>query len=242
MRRSADSVVAELSTIKEPNVFFCDDESMCDVERMDELADFIKNAGIRKKYFLYARADTIARHPGLFEKWRDIGLAQVFVGMESYSNERLDSMNKEMTIDHQLEAARILDHLGVLLYANFMVDPDFGARDFRNLKKHIRDLGLKYASFSVLTPLPGSELYELKEKELTSKDPELIDMLHAVTPTRLPLKEFYRRYYDLYTSALPARVAFAEGLRRFGLKGMARQMKLLGQFRKYILEAHKAYG
>jgi radical SAM superfamily enzyme YgiQ (UPF0313 family) len=242
MRRSAASVVDELSVIEEPNVFFCDDESMCDVQRMDELADFIKDAGILKKYFLYARADTIARHPGLFEKWRNIGLAQVFVGMETFSDERLESMNKEMKVSHQLEATRILDRLGVLLYANFMVDPDFTALDFDNLKKHIRRLGLRYASFSILTPLPGSELYEQKESQLVSRDPELVDMVHTILPTTLPVREFYRRYYNLYTRALPATVAFSEGMRRFGLRGMLGQMRLLGQFRKYILGAHKAYG
>jgi radical SAM superfamily enzyme YgiQ (UPF0313 family) len=242
MRRSVRSVVEELSSIKEPNVFFCDDESMCDVGRMGELADSIKEAGIHKKYFLYARADTIVQHPGLFEKWRDAGLTQVFVGMESFSDERLKSMNKEMTVAQQLEAARILDRIGVLLYANFMVDPDFSADDFKNLKKHVRRLDLKYASFSILTPLPGSELYEQKESELLSRDPELYDMLHALTPTTLPLEEFYSRYYRLFTTALPARVALTEGIRRFGPLGMIRQMGLLGGFRKMLLGAHKDYG
>ena len=241
MRRSARSVVAELSSIAEPNIFFCDDESMCDVDRMGELADSILEAGIHKKYFLYARADTIVRHPGLFEKWRDIGLTQVFVGMETFSDERLQSMNKEMTIAHQLEAARILDRLGVLLYANFMVDPDFTAADFNNLKEHVRWLGLKYASFSILTPLPGSELYEQRKSELLSRNPELCDMLHVLLPTSLPLKEFYRRYYRLFTTALPARVALTEGIRRFGPLGMIRQIGLLRGFRKLLLEAHKDY-
>jgi radical SAM superfamily enzyme YgiQ (UPF0313 family) len=241
MRRSAESVVAELFSIAEPNVFFCDDESMCDVNRMDELADSIREAGIHKKYFLYARADTIVRHPGLFEKWRDIGLAQVFVGMESFSDERLDSMNKEMTVGQQEEAARILERLGVLLYANFMVDPDFTAADFQNLKKHVRRLDLRYASFSILTPLPGSELYDQKQQELLSLDPELYDMLHVLLPTSLPLEEFYRSYYNLFTGALPARVAFTEGIRRFGFLGMIHQAGLLSRFRKMLLGAHKDY-
>jgi radical SAM superfamily enzyme YgiQ (UPF0313 family) len=241
IKRTPESVVAELAQIQEPNVFFCDDESMCDVLRMEELADLIRSAGISKHYFLYARADTIASHPGLFEKWRDIGLVQVFVGLESFSDKRLRSMNKEMSVADQREAVRILDRLGVLLYANFMVDPDFTLQDFRELKRHVRDLGLHYASFSVLTPLPGSELYEKKEGVLLSQNPELIDMIHAVTPTAMPLKDFYRRYYDLYTRALPAGASFMENVRRFGPSGMLKQIKLLAQFRRYILNAHKAY-
>lgn len=242
MRRSAPSVVSELATIEEQNVFFCDDESMCDVTRMDELARSIEEADIRKKYFLYARADTIVRHPGLFEKWRDIGLAQVFVGLESFSDERLRSMDKEMTVAHQVEAAAVLDRLGVLLYGNFMVDPDFTRDDFQSLKKHVRRLGLKYVSFSILTPLPGSELLEERKSELLTRNPEMCDMLHTLLPTTLPLGEFYEEYYRLFTGALPARTVFKEGIRRFGFLGMARQMKLLSPFRKMLLQAHRGYG
>ena len=46
LRRDPEAVVAELKTIAEPNVFFCDDESMCDAKRMDRLADLIDEAGI----------------------------------------------------------------------------------------------------------------------------------------------------------------------------------------------------
>ncbi|MEW6182126.1 MAG: radical SAM protein [Bacillota bacterium] len=68
LQRRPEKIIEELNAIKEEYVFFCDDESMCDWRRMDRLADLIKEAGIRKKYFLYARVDTIVKHPGLFAK------------------------------------------------------------------------------------------------------------------------------------------------------------------------------
>lgn len=238
LRRSADSVVRELAEIQEPNVFFCDDESMCDAQRMDRLADAIASAGIGKHYFLYARADTIARHPDLFAKWRDIGLVQVFVGMETFSDEALDGLQKEMTVRHQEEAARILDELGVLLYANFMVDPAFTKEDFREMGAHVRRLGLRYASFSVLTPLPGTQLYEERKDDLISDSPELCDMIHTTLPTTLPIRVFYRELYNLFTRALPAHVTLKEGLRRFGAAGMVRQLGLVAKFKKQMDRAH----
>lgn len=92
LRRSPESVVEELRSVAEPNVFFCDDESMLDTRRMDRLADLIAAAGIKKNYFLYGRVDTIVKHPELFAKWAKIGLTQVFVGMEDYSDARLQAM------------------------------------------------------------------------------------------------------------------------------------------------------
>jgi len=133
-------VVAELKTVAEPNIFFCDDESMCDAKRMDRLADLIREAGIRKKYFLYGRVDSIVKHPELFAKWATIGLAQVFVGMEDYSDQRLAAMNKGITSAQQVEAVRILDDLGIMMYASYMVDPAYSREDFRNLLAYVRRL------------------------------------------------------------------------------------------------------
>jgi hopanoid C-3 methylase len=70
LRRDPEAVLEELKAITETNIFFCDDESMCDVKRMDRLADMIREAGIRKTYFLYGRVDTIVNHPELFAKWQ----------------------------------------------------------------------------------------------------------------------------------------------------------------------------
>ena len=50
LRRDPVVVVEELRTIDEPNIFFCDDESMCDVSRMNRLADLIRVAGIKKVF------------------------------------------------------------------------------------------------------------------------------------------------------------------------------------------------
>ncbi|MFA6028417.1 MAG: radical SAM protein [Elusimicrobiota bacterium] len=203
LRRTPESVVEELKTLSEQNVFFCDDESMVDAERMSRLADAIRAAGVRKKYFLYARVDTIVRHPALFAKWRAIGLEQVFVGLESFSDRRLAGMKKGTTVEQQLAAAKILRDLGILLYGSLIVEPDFTREDFRELAAFVRRLGLQYAGFSVLTPFPGTQLYAERERELLSRKPELFDLLHALLPTRLPLEEFYEEFAGLYERAIP---------------------------------------
>jgi hopanoid C-3 methylase len=96
-RRQPEAVVRELAAIEEPYVFFSDDESLVDTARMTRLAELIKLEGIRKRYFLYGRPDTIARHPGLLELWRGIGLERIFVGFEFVRNEDLSFVGKGST-------------------------------------------------------------------------------------------------------------------------------------------------
>jgi radical SAM superfamily enzyme YgiQ (UPF0313 family) len=226
LRRRPENVVEELASIEENKVFFCDDESMCDLRRMDRLADLIQEAGIRKKYFLYARGDTIVRNPVLFAKWRDIGLHLVFCGMESFSQDRLRRLDKGLSIEQQEKAVNVLNDLGIIMYASFMVDPDFTREDFRALRSYIRRLKIKYASFSILTPLPGTRLSEERREEILSYQPELYDFLHSVLPTRLPLKEFYAEFSSMYRDAIPLRRSLPI-LARYGLRRIPAQLKLI---------------
>jgi len=228
LRRDPEAVLEELKTITEPNIFFCDDESMCDVKRMDRLADLIRDAGIRKNYFLYGRVDTIVNHPELLAKWAKIGLSQVFVGMEDFSEARLNAMKKGVTTAQQVQAAKILDDLGIMMYASFMIDPAYCRDDFRSLIAFIRRLKLKYATFTVMTPLPGTALHDERKHEILSHKPELYDMLHALLPTRLPLEEFYRELADLYTKAVPL-YRVLPALLRYGLHGMLLRIRLFGR-------------
>ena len=225
LRRDPEKIIEELLTIDEPNVFFCDDESMCDAKRMDSLADLISKASIHKKYFLYARVDTIVNHPDLFAKWAKIGLAQVFVGMEDFSDERLAAMNKGIDSAQQAEAVKILERLGIMMYASYMVNPTYTRKDFTSLMAYVRKLRHKYATFTVLTPLPGTQLYSSREKDLLSHKPELFDMLHALLPTTLPMQDFYEELAKLWTKAVPLHRVLPT-LFRFGLHGMFIRIKI----------------
>lgn len=240
LRRSPESVVEELGSVAEPNVFFCDDESMLDVKRMDRLADLIAAAGIKKSYFLYGRVDTIVKQPELFAKWAKIGLSQVFVGMEDYSDARLEAMHKGITSTQQAEAVRILDELGIMMYASYMVDPAYTRKDFSKLLDYVRRMKHKYATFTVLTPLPGTQLHGEREHELLSRKPELFDMVHALLPTKLPLKDFYAEYAKLWTNAVPF-YRVVPTLARFGLHGILQRIRLFGTFLKRIKAAHLDY-
>ena len=240
LRRDPEKVVEELQTVAEPNVFFCDDESMCDVKRMDKLADLIAASSIRKKYFLYGRADTIVNHPELFAKWAKIGLAQVFVGMEEYSDTRLTAMKKGITTAHQAEAVKILERLGVMMYASYMVDPAYTREDFRGLLAYARKMKHKYATFTVMTPLPGAELYATREQELLSRKPELYDMLHALFPTTLPMQEFYMELANLWTKAVPVHRVLPT-LLRFGLHGMLLRIRIFSRVLEKCKRLHLDY-
>ena len=202
-KREPQYIVEELAEIAEPYVFFADDESLIDAGRMTLLARLIEQAGIRKRYFLYGRSDTIARHRELLESWRKIGLERVFIGLEFIRDEDLRYIHKNSTAKENEEAIRILRDLDINIYASFIVRPDSSRSEFAAYPEYCRQMKLDYASFAVLTPLPGTDLYEETKDQLLTRNYDYFDFIHALLPTRLPLEDFYTELGHLYRRAVP---------------------------------------
>ncbi|MFH1548721.1 MAG: radical SAM protein [Candidatus Omnitrophota bacterium] len=198
--RSAESVVKELETIPEKYIDFVDDNTLSDVKRAYKLYELIKEKNFKKVYKVYARSDTVAQNPDLIKKWKEIGLELILIGFESFRNEELRKWNKKTNIEQNEEALRILKENNVESAAYFVVDPDFDREDFEELSIYIERKGLTHPIFTIFTPFPGTDIYEEKKKEL-NRNYELFDFYHAVQPTKLPKKDFYRCFVNLYKRA-----------------------------------------
>jgi radical SAM superfamily enzyme YgiQ (UPF0313 family) len=198
LTRKPELIVDELATIAESYIFFADDESLLDTERMRVLADLIERAGIKKRYFLYGRSDTIARHPELLAQWKKIGLERVFVGLECIRDADLKLIRKGSTVANNLSAVKILKSLDLDIWPMFMVRPEFEHQDFVDLRKYCRDLDLDFIGFSVLTPLPGTDLYQEVKDRLITSNYDYVDFFHTLLPTTLPKPEFYRELANLF--------------------------------------------
>ncbi|OGS44128.1 MAG: hypothetical protein A2539_00965 [Elusimicrobia bacterium RIFOXYD2_FULL_34_15] len=196
--RSPESVVNELESIDEKFIDFAEDNALHDISRSNKIYELIKQRGIKKTYKLYARSDTIVRHPDIIEKWRSIGMELVLVGLESFRDDELRDLNKSNTIKNNEEAISILHKNGVEVVAYFIVNPNYTKDDFKKLSEYVQRLKLKQPIFTVLTPLPGTDFYKQKYNELTSHNYQLFDFVHSVLPTKLPLQEFYSNLLNLY--------------------------------------------
>lgn len=86
---------------------------------------------------------------------------------------------------------------------SFIVHPDYERRDFQKLHAYVQGLGLRMPAFTVLTPLPGTVLFEEVRDRILTTNYELFDLLHAVLPTHLPSVDFYREFAGLYRSTYP---------------------------------------
>jgi radical SAM superfamily enzyme YgiQ (UPF0313 family) len=200
--RGVERVVAELAAIPEECVFLVDDEAFIHRHRMTELAEAIRAAGLRKRYFTYCRIDTLLRDRDLMQLWHEVGLERLFIGIEAVSSKDLTEYNKRLQlaqIEDGLAAAR---ELGIEVFAGFIVNTDFTQRDFKQLVRFIEHNQVSYPSFTVLTPLPGTAALtsfdSVIERQPNGRPNwELFDLQNPVTRTALPRETFIQEYRNL---------------------------------------------
>jgi radical SAM superfamily enzyme YgiQ (UPF0313 family) len=136
-------------------------------------------------------------------RWREIGLERLLVGIDAISKKDIDEFNKRVKIaqiDAGIKAAR---EMGIDLLAQFVINTDYQRRDFRELERFVEHHKLNYPSFTVLTPLPGTELLAdldvvIDRQPNGRPDWDLFDTQNAVTATALPKDEFRAEYRGLF--------------------------------------------
>ena len=160
--RTPESIILELKSLpKEIDVvYFSDDNTFNDARRMWKMSDLIKINNINKKFQMYARADSIINHQDLFEDLKSIGLQFVTIGLESFQDKDLDYYGKKTSISTNNKAIQILKKLDIHVLAHLIVRPEYTKEDFEQLYKYVKEKNLFRPAFPVLTPLPGTELFE----------------------------------------------------------------------------------
>ncbi len=196
--KSPERVVSELKRLKERNILFTDDNFLINISRAEEIARLLKKKQLKKQFTIQARSDTIVQHPDTIIRLKEVGLKGVFIGFEKIRDDELASIEKKNSVRNNEEALEILRSLEIDLWASFIVDPDYRKEDFDHLRQYVLEHRIQTPTFSVLTPLPGTPLYQEKEEKLTERNYDLFDIAHAVLPTRLPLIEFYQEYARLW--------------------------------------------
>lgn len=202
--RSPESVVAEMETIESKHIFIIDDTFLINKKRLEKIYQLIKKKNLKKEFLAYGRTDFIANNKDILQKWQEIGLKIIRVGIESVTNDELNSYNKKNTIENNDRALEIGRELGIDISASFLLPPHFNKSDFKKVADYIKKNGLVYIFLNPLTPLPGTDLYNQYKDQLiaphTSNYP-LWDFQHSVLkPTSMSLKAFYRRITMLYLS------------------------------------------
>lgn len=196
--KTPERVVEEIESINSEHIFFSDDNFFANITRAKKICDLIKSKQLKKKYFMQASADIIANNPDLIKEWAGIGLIDTAIGLESFKDSDLKDLNKRSSVSINEQALNVLKQNNVSVFGLFIVGLDYTEEDFDSLADYVEKLEISYCQFSILTPLPGTVLYEKTHEELLTHNYNSFDFMHVVLPTKLPKYEYEKRFVQLY--------------------------------------------
>ena len=195
---SPDSVIRDINLLNQiPFIRMVDANTFGNPAASKDLCRKIKNLGIRKRFIADVRADTIVRHYELLKEWKEAGLHAVVVGFEDIQDGRIEAYNKKYKADIISRSIELLHELNMLIVGDFIVPPDYTEKEFVDLEEFIVAKGIQVPVLSVLTPIPGTPLYERMKERIVIRDLDFYTFTNAVVPTALPEKDFYETFSEL---------------------------------------------
>lgn len=170
-RRSVENVIAELKELKEKygiNAFNFDDDTFnVDKEWVKDLCRRMIEEKLNLTWGCLTRANLVDRE--LFAAMKEAGLRKVFFGVESASQRVLDEVfQKGITIAQVKNAVEVLNSLGLKVQCFFMLGAPTETREEINTTiRFARGLDIDEATFSITTPLPGTNLFNTSQKDIS---------------------------------------------------------------------------
>jgi radical SAM superfamily enzyme YgiQ (UPF0313 family) len=172
-RRPPGEVLAELETIRKKMLFFVDDNIIGYGEeaRSQALAIFkgMVERNLNKWWFCQASLN-FADDEEVLHWAGQAGCKMVFLGLEAEEVDALGEINKRLNLkrgmDYYAEAFRRIHKAGIAVLGAFIFGMDGDTPEkLKHRAKYMRRCGVDVMQTTMLTPLPGTRLFERYQKE-----------------------------------------------------------------------------
>jgi len=165
--RSITHVVDEMEFLVDnygvKEIVFFDETFTIGKRRMRNFSEEVLRRGVDVKFNIRARVDTVDRE--VVRGLKKAGLRSIHMGVEAGTNRVLKIMNKQITREQTERAFRICRGEGIDTRGYFMVGYyDSTPDDVEDMIDFAAGLGLDWASFSVATALPATDLYRIAQE------------------------------------------------------------------------------
>lgn len=182
--KSIERIVEEIRTTapKNGHVFFIDDNFAANKKRTKTLLKTIIDKNIKFEWSAQVRTD-IAKDPELLWLMKQAGCFAVFIGFESINPKTLSLYNKGQEIGDIEDSIKLVKKHNINIHGMFVLGSDSDdIETIRNTAKFANKLDIESIQFMVLTPLPGTPVFEdLKNSgRLIHTDWSKYDAHHAV--------------------------------------------------------------
>jgi radical SAM superfamily enzyme YgiQ (UPF0313 family) len=198
VKRILDEVIYLLTNFKVTYIRFFDDEFCTSRKRVVELCERILSEKLRFYWRMQTRVNSM--DPELCKLMREAGCVLTELGIETGSQRILDRENKDVTVEDNRKAIRMVKEARMLVKAFIIVgNPDETVETLKETEKFMQETRPDWGSVCTGTRvLPNTDLYyELKGKDLINDDVWLEKIEIPFYPVNLS-DEILRHYTLLF--------------------------------------------
>jgi radical SAM superfamily enzyme YgiQ (UPF0313 family) len=194
--RSIPSVIEEieyyLDHYKINQLMIFDDNFAVNKKRTLELCTEFVRRGYPEKFSWWAEARVDVLDEEVLSAMKRAGCAIISLGLESGNQRLLDMIKKNITLEQTRKTVALIHKVGIKSRASFILGlPTETRAESLQTIRFANSLPLDQVRFSIATPFPGTELWDIAIKE-GRINPETIDW------TKLSLMGGYTDFLPLY--------------------------------------------
>ncbi len=173
-------------------------------QRLDALCDELLKRDFSQDItcFMQARCDDVAANPQLVAKMSRAGINWLLLGVESNSKNTLNSFHKDSKPEYAETAVKLLRQNSIFSQATCIIgERGDTAESLEGLRQFVNGIDPDLAIFMILTPFPGTDLYEEAKRKgwIENWNWADYDMVHATMPTEsLTREQVQHELYKCY--------------------------------------------
>ena len=171
--RSTENVMTEIQECLELGIkdfLFYDDTFTINKNRVLEICEELIRRKIEIRWNIRTRVDTVDEQ--MLRLLKKAGCVAIHYGVEAGNDKLLRVIKKGFTISKVKESFKLTKKIGMETLAYFMIGlPQEDLNDILDTFNLAKELKPDYAHFTIFSPCPGTEFYELGlEKSIIKKD------------------------------------------------------------------------
>lgn len=181
-KRPVEKVVDEIKSIPQKYIIFNEPSFSINMEYTKSL--FREMKGLNKKFRCWMNANIPLEDEEFLALANDAGCIAVEIGFESLSQNTIDTISKKTNnVNLYKKIVRKIHDYGIAVGGTFALGFDTDtANVFDETLLNLPSLDLDFPRFSILTPYPGTPLFDRLDKEgrILTRDWSKYDMIHVV--------------------------------------------------------------
>ena len=204
--KPVERVIEEIQTIPQKYLLFMDASMTINPKYTKQLFKQMKE--LNKKFYCYGNANVLLKDEELLKSAQEAGCVSWTIGFDSISQKSLQAIGKRTNIAEEYNTViKKIHDFEINVDGSFMFGFDPDTPDiFDSTLDFVCSSELNKAEFHILTPFPGTPLYDIleKQKRILTKDWSLYDSKNVIfKPKNMTaeelingVKKMYNGYYN----------------------------------------------